>query len=271
MRVRFVTSVLNRLVAEGLLGRDESILAVCAGRSEQKLFGNLGFADVTMSNSDERLGGEDFAPFGWSRQDAQALTFEDRQFEFAFVSDGLHHVSRPHQALTEMYRVSRKGIIVIESRDSLIMRLAVRMGLSWGYEIGEVARNDYRYGGVDNGPIPNHIYRWTEREFAKTVRTFDPTGRHGFRFFYGLNTEPPDSKDFTGLKLLAIRLGTPLLWLLTRVFPGQCNTFAMVALRPRVPEDLWPWLKAEAGQIVPDRVFLDRYGPRSEGDGGREG
>ena len=39
----------------------------------------------------------------------------------------------------------------------------------------------------ENGPTPNHIYRWTEREFKKTIRSCDPTGEHGFQFHYGLN------------------------------------------------------------------------------------
>ena len=73
-----------------------------------------------------------------------------------------------------MYRVCINGVIAIEARDSLLMRVAVRFGFSSKYELEAVVAQGGRSGGLENGPIPNYIYRWTEREFKKTIRSCDP-------------------------------------------------------------------------------------------------
>jgi hypothetical protein len=41
----------------------------------------------------------------------------------------------------------------------------------------------------------------------------------------------------------------------TRLFKKQCNTFAMVALKPRVPDDLWPWLALDDGRVRFNRSY----------------
>lgn len=238
------------------MDRDASLLCVCANDAEHALFTSLGFTDVTISNLDDRLTNaeERFSPYAWSFQDAQNLSFEDQQFDFAFVADGLHHCSSPHRALLEMYRVARRGIIVVESRDNALMRLANRVGFSPTYELEAVAVHSLTHGGVDNTPIPNHIYRWTEREFEKTVQSFDPKGRHTFRYFYGLNLPHfHASVRRNPLKGILVKAVAPAAWLFTKLAKRQCNTFMMVALRPQT---LWPWLQAVGDDG--EHVELDR-------------
>jgi SAM-dependent methyltransferase len=257
VRVDFLESVLNALVSEGALRRSDAVVAVCAGTTERDLFLRLGFRDVLITNVDDRMSdGGTFAPFEWSRQDAQDLDLGDGSFDFAFVADGLHHCSSPHRALLEMYRVARKGIVVVEARDSVLMRTANRLGLSPAYEVEAVVGNEFRWGGVDNRPIPNYVYRWTESEFKKTIRSFDPIGEHRFRFFYALNL-PYYLAEMrkSSVKLQVTRAAEPVLRAFTRVFRKQCNALAMVALKPRVPDDLWPWLAVERGQVVFNRAY----------------
>jgi SAM-dependent methyltransferase len=257
VRTAFVESVLAELLEEGVLATSDSVIAVCAGSRERDLFAERGFANVLITNLDERITDEAaFAPFRWSLQDAQNLSIPDASFDFAFVADGLHHCSSPHKALLEMYRVSRKGLVVIESRDNLLMRVATSVGLSPEYELEAVVGNDFKWGGVDNTGIPNHIYRWTESEFKKTISSFAPAGKHVFRFFYGLNLpfEQAEMKK-TNAKLYAIRLAEPLVKGFTGIFKKQRNTLAMVALKPRVPQDLWPWLTIGRDGIELDRAY----------------
>src|SRR5438105_12694576 len=109
MRTPFVESVLETLIADGVLSRSDSILAVCAGSAEHDVFVRLGFANAVISNLDERMSDDHFAPLGWCYQDATELTVEDESFDFAFVADGLHHTSAPHRAVLEMCRVARRG------------------------------------------------------------------------------------------------------------------------------------------------------------------
>ncbi len=248
MRAKFVESVLSRLLSEGTLKKDSDIIAICAGQKERALFQQLGFTNVTITNRDERMQGQEFAPFRWSYQDAHKLTFDDGQFEFGFVSDGLHHCAAPHSALVELYRVARKGIIAFEARDSLMMRIANCLGLSPRYEVHSVVGWGYKYGGVNNSHIPTFIHRWTEKEFAKTISSYNPTGKHDFRFFYDLNL-PVDSPGWSKAKKAVVKAVDPIMKAVTSIDKRQCNSFGMLAIKPRLPGDLWPWLELRNGKI----------------------
>jgi len=238
MKAGFVEAVTDALLAEGVLAPSDSVVAVCAGLRERELLVERGFSRAVISNLDAE---GDVAPFDWSRQDAQQLGFENDSFDFALVVAGLHHCASPHQALVEMYRVARKGIVAIEARDSVLTKAAVRLGLASEYELSAVAAHGYRAGGVDDTSIPNFIYRWTEAEFRKVIRSADPTGEPSFRFFHSLDV--PD-------RMPVASVAGPVLGTLARLFPRLSNTIAMVALRPR---RLWPWLIREGEQVVFDR------------------
>jgi len=260
MRARFVESVLTKLLRDDVLRKSDTILTVCAGIAERNLFQKLEFGDVFITNLDERMHADQFRPFHWQREDAQRLSFPDASFDVAFVSDGLHHCRSPHLALLEMYRVSRRAVIVVESRDSMVMRLANRIGLSPEYELESVVDHDFAYEGVDNTPIPNFIYRWTETEFKKVLKSFDPLGKHNFRFFYALNL-PYEiaTRKKSRLKLWALYLASPLAKVVALFFRRQCNSFAMVAIKPNIPADLWPWLEQEGEQIMFNRAYAARH------------
>ena len=260
MRVGFVESVLMTLLEDGTLKEADSILTVCAGTAERELFKRLGFTNVLISNLDERMSAGQFAPFRWSREDAQQLSFADESFDVAFVADGLHHCRSPHRALVEMCRVARRTVIAVESRDSALMRLANRLGLSPVYELESVIDHDFAYEGVDNTPIPNFIYRWTEVEFKKVIKSFNPLGKHSFRFFYGLNL-PFEMAELrkSRLKLCLLYFAAPFAKVATILFKRQCNSFAMVATKPNIPGDLWPWLKEDEDAIVFNRAFAKKH------------
>jgi len=266
MRMEFADTVLRDLMRDGLVTPSDTIVAVCAGVRDRDVFERCGFRNVLITNINDSDG--DDPRFEWSHQDAQQLELEDDSFDFAFVADGLHHCSSPHRALLEMYRVARKGIIVIESRDSLLMRTANRFGLSPTYEVEAVVGSDFSSGGVDNTDVPNYIYRWTEADFRKTLCAFNPRGKHTFRFFYGLNL-PYELAGWkkSNMKLNVIKATDPVLRGLTRVFKKQRNTLAMVALKPRVPQDLWPWLKVEDGGVAFARDYAGQHFKEIEGSG----
>jgi SAM-dependent methyltransferase len=260
MRISLAQSMLSELLADGTISRSDTVLAVCAGEREYELFSSYSFEHVVISNisAHEQI---DWSPScSWSYQDVQSLSYEDSSFDFTFVADGLHHCPSPHRAMLEMYRVARKGIIVIESRRSLLMQVANRLGLSPEYEVEAVIGNELRSGGVNNTAIPNYIYRWTEGELTRTIRSYDPRGRQHFRFFYELNL-PYELADWkkNKFRLNAVRIVDPLVQALTRVFKKQCNTLAMVVLKPVIPKDLWPWLTLEGGEVVFNPAYADRH------------
>lgn len=216
---------------------------MCAGIEDWELLSSLGFTDVVISNLDEA-----FAPLvpdgAWSFQDAQSLTYDDRSFDWVFVSEGLHHCRSPHRALVEMYRVCREGIVAIEARDSALIRLAVRMGMADTYELAAVVDQGFRTGGLDNTGVPNHVYRWTESEVEKTLRSYDPTGEPRIEFRYGLRL--PTAVATGHRRRLAGKLAKPALTALCTVFKRQRNQLAVIARRPT---ELYPWLHRVEGEV----------------------
>lgn len=253
MRQNFVNTVLRRLIAGRKLDTEHKLLAVCAAEAELDLFLGLGFHDVTLSSlGSQAVTGEAVRSGNIVLQDAMNLGYPSGSFDFAFVSDGLHHCESPHRALLEMYRVARKGVIVFESRDSLAMRLAARLGLTGNYELIAVKSNGGVAGGVNNSDIPNHVYRWTEREFEKTIRSYDPTGPQSFEYFYGLSLPGQPANPVASA---AMRLASAAGSLFTIPIKRQRNSFAMVAIKPD-PSSHWPWLERRDGALHFDRALV---------------
>ncbi len=53
----------------------------------------------------------------YSRQNAEELTFKNESFDYVLIKESLHHFPRPWLALYEAFRVSRKGVVIIEPND----------------------------------------------------------------------------------------------------------------------------------------------------------
>jgi len=264
----FYSGTLSWLLETRILKRDMRILVVCGSHPDKEVLSGLGFRDVMISNLDVRLKGDEFAPFAWSHQDAEHLTFRDGTFDFAIVHNGLHHCYSPHRALLEMYRVSKQGLVVFEPRDTLFVRLGVRLNFGQDYEVAAVVDNQPAFGGVKNTFIPNYVYRWTEREVEKTISSFAPWGRHRFLYRYALRVPWARLKRMKNrLFYSLIRLLLPLLRLLFRLFPRQANGFAFVVVKSRVPEDLHPWLRVnDDGLVLNEDWVRSRYCvPKSPG------
>lgn len=183
------------------------------------------------------------APFTGSLADVRKLPFADGTFDWVFVSDGLHHCDSPHAALLEMYRVARRGVIVFESRDNLLMRFGVKLGWVEAYELSAVADNGGVCAGVNYTCVPNFVYRWTERDFEKAISCADPTGKPSFRYFYGFNAPV---RNYSGLKALVYKLAVFGGRVFSSIFQKQSNSFCMVAFKPT---KLFPWLVRENGEV----------------------
>src|SRR5712672_788542 len=247
----FYSETLRRLLNDGWLGLDSSVLVVCGAHYDRDVFLGLGFRRVTISNLDSRLDsfldsrmdGSEFAPYPWSLQDVESLGFKDGAFDFVVVHQGLHHCHSPHRGLLEMYRVARRGVLAFEPRDTRLVRLGVRLGFGQEYEIAAVAVNGLRSGGVGNSATPNFIYRWTEREIEKVIRTFNPAGRAGFRYFSALRV-PEERMRSMKNRLVAgsLRALLPAVRLFAKVFPRQSNCFAFAITRVG---ELHPWMVDE--------------------------
>lgn len=158
-------------IRDGVIARDDSVLVQFAGTFDELVCREVGLTNCTFVNiaPDSPSSAIDGAVV-----DAHEMPYESRGFDHVIGHSGLHHCSRPHEALHEMYRIAARTVLLVENQDSALMRLATRAGVVSWHELPAVIDGDYESGGVDGTGVPNFVYRWTRRELAKAVASFDP-------------------------------------------------------------------------------------------------
>lgn len=133
------------------------VLIICGGvGGEGVFFMNAGFKNVTLSDfSQNSLAMANIlAPkLKTSLLDAEALDLQAGDYDLIVVQDGLHHLPRPAIGFTEMLRVAKKAVIVIEPYDSFVGNA---IGTKW-----EV-----------HGNAINFVYRWNKKMVEQTVKSY---------------------------------------------------------------------------------------------------
>jgi len=256
MEERFYLETLRALVSEGWLDPEADVLAVAATEVDRDVMSAVGLRSVTISNLDERLRGDEFAPYRWSFEDASDLSFDDGSFSYCICHQGLHHCRSPHRALLEMYRVARRGVVVFEPHDTLLTRLGVRVGIGQRYETA-LDMHGAPSGGVHNSEIPNFVYRWSFREASKTLASFDPIAPPRVRCYYDLRL--PTARIARLRNPVSRRIAqaaVPIARLVLRLVPSQANAVALVVDRLDPRRDLHPWLVANGEQPALDLDWI---------------
>ena len=182
----------SKKVLECIQSKNSKILIMGAGSLDRKIFEELGYKDVTYSNI-ENSKEKNLNIY----ENIHNIKLKDNEYEYCVAHACIHHSSKPHLAILELFRVCSKGCLIIEANDSLLSRLACKIGLSEEYELSAVQKNIIS-GGVDNTNIPNYVYRWTEREIFKLMKSFRPEINHKILFDYGYQIK------FTKLKIIKL-------------------------------------------------------------------
>jgi len=197
-----------KIIISKYLNPDSRILVVGAGPIDIKVFNSLGFKKVKFTNL---ITNKKFNKIKY--QNMENLKYPENSFDYSVVHASLHHMSKPYKGLYEMFRVSKKGMLVIESHDNFIMRLLIKMNLTEDYEYSSIKYTGSKInkGGVDGTNIPNYVYRFSESEFIKFSKSLDLNKSHKLHFDYYLsldNVESKFSKKLLGkiLKLIIINV-----------------------------------------------------------------
>jgi SAM-dependent methyltransferase len=237
-------------------------VVLCGGPYDAKTLFACGFTNVVITNVDHHDGVTDLHPYEWAYQDAENVSMADGSTDWAIVHAGLHHCASPHRGLCEMLRIARKGVVVIEARDSLLMRFAHKLGFSAEFETAPALISGGKFGGFRNTKIPNYVYRWTEREFEKTVQSYFPqfeflfSHRHGY-----LIPVQGMAMSKSSMKRVAVKIASAASSWLETLLPKQGNRFAMIARRT---DKLKPWLKRDTdGEIDVDLGYLEQFSDRT--------
>jgi ubiquinone/menaquinone biosynthesis C-methylase UbiE len=246
MEEDFYVNTLKSLVNMGRLTTNANILVVAGGTNDRDSLLAVGFSKVVVSNLDTRMIRDQFLPYDWSFQDAESLTYGDEEFDVVVTHQALHHCLSPHRALLELYRVAKGGILVFEPRDSLIVRLCVKLGYGQVYETEAVDAHGGEFGGVRNSSVPNFIFRWTEREVEKAIRCAEPRTAPRISYFYSFRGDLKDRLSRKG-GLVVRSAAVPLAMMasfLAKLAPKQTNCFAFFVEKPRLADPA-PWANAQ--------------------------
>jgi ubiquinone/menaquinone biosynthesis C-methylase UbiE len=159
LRDRRLRIALHMLRGRGLLDpAGQSVLIVCGGVGGEGVFlSRCGFTDVTVSDLSEEalevcrsldpkirtmpLNAENMAEI------------PDSSYDLVLVQDGLHHLPRPVLGFTEMLRVARKAVVVIEPHEGLVGRL---IGTEWERQ----------------GEFVNYVFRWNRSLVNQATRSY---------------------------------------------------------------------------------------------------
>lgn len=133
------------------------VLIICGGvGGEGIFFMNAGFKDVTMSdfsNNSLSIANKLAPQLKTILLNAESLDLEPNDYDLIVVQDGLHHLPRPAIGFTEMLRVAKKAVMVIEPYESLVGNA---IGTEW-----EV-----------HGSAVNFVYRWNRKMIEQTVKSY---------------------------------------------------------------------------------------------------
>lgn len=250
----------QRVAGDLMPDRQASVLVCGGGALDRQVLLALGFRRVTISNLDLRMKGDEYAPFDWRIENAERLTVEDGAFDYVVCHAALHHASSPHRMLLEMYRAARRGVLAIEARDSHVMRLVERWGMTQTYEHAAVFHNGGTHGGVNNTGVPNYVFRWTEREIEKTLRSYAPQREPRVTFRYGTAFPcTPEVERHGRMKYLVLKAMQPFYGIFARALPRQQNLFAFFIEKPDGAA-LFPWLDTDqrSGDVVFNQAWARR-------------
>ena len=104
----------------------------------------------------------------FSRENAEALSFENESFDYVMCKEAYHHFPRPMIAVYEMLRVAKKGVILIEPNDRQIVTSSrqVLMG-GVGTLIGKLLKREPKPHQYE--PAGNYVYSISAVEAEKVA------------------------------------------------------------------------------------------------------
>lgn len=247
----FYIEVLRSALRWGELRPDDNVLVVCGGPKDEASLREAGLTHFTVSNIS-----------GDAAIDVENLAYPDGAFDTVIVHSGLHHCASPHRGLLEMHRVARRCVLLFEPADSLATRIGRKLGVGQTYEFAAVADNQLRYAGWRNTPVPNWVYRFTAAEIRQTICCAAPFGPHRFRFHYRTRIPWTQLKmRRSKLPLVVVAVAAPFLRILDAIGPVFSNNMAAVIVKPRLPEQAFPWLEPQGDHFVARRDwFAEKFG-----------
>ncbi|AFY82270.1 class I SAM-dependent methyltransferase [Oscillatoria acuminata] len=136
---------------------DWNVLVLCGGvGGEGSFLANYGFKSITVSDISEtalQVCNKRDSRLETRVINAEQLELPDESYDLVLVQDGLHHLPRPVLGFTEMLRVARKAVIVIEPHLGLVANL---LGMTW----------------ENHGGTVNYVFRWNALLLKQATKSY---------------------------------------------------------------------------------------------------
>jgi len=238
--------------------RRQPVLVLGGEQEDIDILTACGFEQIVLSNLDA----------AGMALDAENIALADDSYPVVFAHAVLHHCRCPQKAVGEMVRVSQQHVFFVEPNDSWALRMLVRLGFSFPYELAAVGAHEYLHGGMRDGPIPNYIYRWTGHEVEKSVASYHPERQfqvraHPYWDFYVNEYELLNRKE-TRVAQLAEKIGPRNLVSLLQLAQAVLNLLPPVRSQGNKffcaisKRELQPWIEMRDG-----RCYLKKENERS--------
>jgi ubiquinone/menaquinone biosynthesis C-methylase UbiE len=165
LRDRRLRVAVDALIAgTGLAPEQWTALVVCGGvGGEGTYLANRGCRSVVVSDFSAHaleICAQRDPRLQTLQLNAEALDVPDNAYDVVIVQDGLHELRRPVLGLTEMLRVARRAVAVIEPHAGVVARM---LGTVWEQHEGEDAAGQ-------SGK--NYVFRWNAQFLRDVSRSY---------------------------------------------------------------------------------------------------
>ena len=155
-RLRLALRLLRGI--DGLDLERSTVLVVCGGVGGEAVFlRRHGVGKITVSDLSANalaICHANTPEFDTLLADAEDMSaVPDASFDVVLVQDGLHHLAQPAKGLTEMLRVARRAVVVIEPHVGVAARL---MGTTW----------------ERHGDAVNYVFRWNRVMLEQVANSY---------------------------------------------------------------------------------------------------
>ncbi len=92
--------------------------------------------------------------------DAEKLQFKDNSYDIGIVKNGLHHLPHPEKGISELLRVCKEGVLIIDFQETVVTTFLKKVGISPEHE--DAGNPNFHFYRKD-------IERLTKKNSKKTV------------------------------------------------------------------------------------------------------
>jgi len=186
----------------------------------------------------------------FGKENAEALSFEDKKFDFAFCKESYHHFPRPMIALYEMLRVVRGGVVLIEPSDSYIISSIFEIPLRnlKNFVKVKIRKQNMRHDFEESG---NYLYRISRREIEKVAlgMNLKTVAFKGINDYYTIGVENEKVSD-KGKLFKRVRFLIGIQNILSKLRLLQYGLLAAIIFKDEVDQTLRKRLSAHGYQII---------------------